>query len=62
MILAEDSVGNLVMDNKCVCNMPENIDDRGTNNHFINNIEKPCEPCQSPNDFCDDCPGEMDHF
>jgi len=61
MIFTQDSAGNLVLDNKLVCNIPENIDDRGADNHFINNIEKPCESCQSPNDFCDDCLGEMDH-
>ena len=43
------------MDNKLVCNIPENIDDRGTNNNFINNIDQPCKPCESPSDVCGDC-------
>jgi len=50
--IAESSVLNLVMDNKLVCNIPENIEDRGIDNHLINNKEKPCEPCQSPRDVC----------
>lgn len=47
------SAGNFVMDNKLVCNIPENIVDNGTNNNLINNIEKPCESCESQSDVCD---------
>lgn len=53
--------GNLVKDNTLVCNIPENIIDRGTNNNFINNIDKPCEPCKSPGDICNACPDEADN-
>lgn len=61
ILLEPESVGNLVMNDKLVCNIPKNIDDRGMDNIFINNIERSCEPYESPDDFCDDCPGEMDH-
>lgn len=54
ILLGEESVANLVMNNKLVCNVPENITDRGTNNNIINNIERPCEPCESPSDVCPD--------
>jgi len=53
--------GNLVMDNKLVCNIPENIVDNGTDNNLINNIDKPCEPCKAPSDFCNPCRGESDN-
>ncbi|NLY85567.1 MAG: hypothetical protein GX077_04345 [Tissierellia bacterium] len=41
------SAGKLVMNNKLVCNIPENIVDNGINN-LINDIEKSCKPCESP--------------
>lgn len=53
MELTTSSNRNLIMDNKLVCNIPENIVNRGTDNNFINNIEKPCESCESPSDVCD---------
>ncbi len=46
------STANLVMDNKLICNIPQNIDDNGTNNNLINNISKSCRPCESPSDLC----------
>ena len=49
------SVGNLVMDNKLVCNIQKNINYNGTGNNLINNIDKPCRPCESPSDVCDNC-------
>ncbi len=49
------SVGNLIMDNKLVCNIPKNIAGIGDNDNLINNIEKPCEPCESPSDVCGNC-------
>jgi hypothetical protein len=58
ILLDPNAVGNLVMDNKLVCNIPDNIVDRGTNNNLINNKEKPCEPCESPSDVCGDCSNE----
>jgi len=58
LLLDETSMGNLVMDNTLVCNIPENIVDRGINNNLINNMEKPCEPCKSPRDICGDCSGK----
>ncbi|NLX70242.1 MAG: hypothetical protein GX024_05015 [Clostridiales bacterium] len=61
IIFTEDSGGNLVMDNKFVCNIPENIADLSTNNNLINNKEKPCKPCESPSDICDDCLKEIDN-
>lgn len=39
------SIGNLIMNNKLVCNIPQNITGIGTNDNLINNIEKSCEPC-----------------
>ena len=53
ILLGEESSGNLVMNNKLICNVPENITDRSTNNNIINNIDKPCEPCESPSVVCD---------
>jgi len=50
--LDELSTGNLVKDNKLVCNIPENIIDNGVDNNLINNIDKPCE---SPSDVCGNC-------
>lgn len=58
--LTDTSQGNLVMDNKFVCNIPVSILDNGTNNNFINNLEKACEPCESPDDNCDHCSEEKD--
>lgn len=55
IILGESFMANLVMDNELICNIPENIVDGGTNNNFINNIDKPCEPCESPSDICGNC-------
>ncbi|NLK44999.1 MAG: hypothetical protein GX300_11480 [Tissierellia bacterium] len=52
------AVGNLVMDNELVCNVPENIDDRGIDNVFINNIDKPCETCESSIEVCGHCSDE----
>lgn len=52
--LDASTIGNLVMDNKLVCNIPQNIFDTG-NNNLINNIDKPCRPCESPSDACDNC-------
>ncbi|HHY81997.1 MAG TPA: hypothetical protein GX505_04875 [Clostridiales bacterium] len=49
---------NLVMDNILVCNVPENIIERGSGNIFINNIQKPCEPCEAPGVICGDCDKE----
>lgn len=54
IVLDTVSVGNLVMDNKLVCNVPENIGDGGTNN-LVNNLDKPCEPGESPGDVCGSC-------
>ena len=58
MELTTSSNRNLIMDNKLVCNIPENIVNRGTDNNFINNIEKPCKPCESPSVVCDNSPDE----
>ena len=52
--LAASSIGNLVMNNKLVCNIPKNIVDRGISNNLINNIDKPCESCESQKDVCHD--------
>lgn len=52
------ATGNLVMDNELVCNVPENIDDRGIDNVFINNIDKPCEACESSIEVCGHCSDE----
>lgn len=49
MTLGSAAVGNLVKDNELVCNIPENIEYRGINNIFINNIDKPCKPCEASN-------------
>ncbi len=38
MELTTSSTGNLIKDNKLVCNIPENIVDRGTDNNFICSI------------------------
>lgn len=54
IILDTSAIGNLAMNNKLVCNIPENISDRGINN-LINNIDKPCKPCESPSDICSNC-------
>jgi len=56
ILLGTTSVLNLVMNNKLVCNIPENIDDRGTDNYLIDNIEKACDPCETPSDVCDNYP------
>lgn len=53
-ILLGSSVRDLVMDNKLTCNLSENINDDGRDNVLINNIEKPCEPCEYPSDICGD--------
>ncbi|HHY91515.1 MAG TPA: hypothetical protein GX503_07585, partial [Clostridiales bacterium] len=53
ILLGEASSGNLVMKNKLICNLPENITDRGSNNNIINHIDKPCESCESPSAVCD---------
>jgi len=58
--LGSASSGNLVMDNKLRCNIPENIVDSDTNNNFIDNMDKPCEPCESPTEVCRNCWDEMD--
>jgi len=58
MELTSSSAGNLVMDNKLIYNIPKNIVNEGTDNNIINNMDKPYEPCESPMDFCGDCPGE----
>jgi len=52
ILLGEESSGNLVMNNKLICNVPENITDLGTNNNILNNTDKPCDPCESPKDVC----------
>lgn len=49
------TLGNLVMGNKLVCNIPDNIVSRDTENNFINNMDKPCKLCESPSDACDGC-------
>ena len=61
ILLGTTSVLNLVMNNKLVCNIPENIDDRGIDNYLINNIEKPCDPCETPSDVCDNRLNEVDN-
>ncbi|NLK43243.1 MAG: right-handed parallel beta-helix repeat-containing protein [Tissierellia bacterium] len=58
ILLGTNSILNLVMDNELVCNIPENIDDRGIDNYLINNTEKPCGPCESPSEVCDNFPEE----
>lgn len=55
MELTASSAGNLVMNNKLVCNIPENVADSGTGNNFINNINQPCEPGELPGDVCGSC-------
>lgn len=55
LLLGTTSVLNLVMGNKLVCNIPENIIDNGTNNSLIDNIDKPCEACELPTDVCGNC-------
>lgn len=52
MELTATSSGNLIMNNKLVCNIPENIVNNGTDNNLINNIDIPCEPCETPSDYC----------
>lgn len=54
------SNGALIMGNRLVCNIPENITDLGTGNIFINNAGKPCEPCEAPGVVCGDCPDGAD--
>lgn len=49
------STGSLIKDNKLICNIPQNINDIGSDNSLINNKEKPCEPCESPGEVCDTC-------
>ncbi|NLZ52314.1 MAG: hypothetical protein GX892_04060 [Thermoanaerobacteraceae bacterium] len=56
ILLGTTSLLNLVMHNKLRCNIPGNIDDRGIDNNIINNVEKPCDPCEAPSDVCDNCP------
>lgn len=56
IVLGEPSLGNLLMNNELICNIPENIVDLGTNNNLIDNIDKPCRPCESPSDVCGNCP------
>jgi len=60
-ITLSSSINNLVMDNKLVCNIPVNINNSGTDNVLINNIEKPCGPCEAPSDVCDDCTDKADN-
>lgn len=61
MELTASSAGNLVMNNRLVCNIPENVADMGTDNNFINNINKPCKTGETPSDFCGDCSAEADN-
>src|SRR5690606_5831737 len=49
------SIGNLIIDNKLVCNLPGNLIDSCADNNLLNNIEKPCEPCEAPSEICGDC-------
>jgi parallel beta-helix repeat protein len=49
------SFGNLVLNNKLICNIPNNIINRGIDNVLIDNIDKLCEPCETPDDNCDRC-------
>lgn len=58
ILLDTTSSGNLVMDNVLICNIPQNIDDRGINNVIIRNIERPCETCEAPSVVCDKGPEE----
>jgi len=46
---------NIVMENRLVCNVPENIADRGSENILVNNIEKVCGPCEAPDTICGNC-------
>jgi len=62
MELTDTSEGNLIINNKLVCNIPENIVNNGTDNNLVNNIEEPCEPCETPNDVCDNCPDKADNL
>lgn len=55
MELTASSEGNLIMNNKLICNIPENIVSSGTDNNFINNVDEPCEPCETPSDLCGYC-------
>lgn len=62
ILLDTSSALNLVMDNKLVCNLPVNIDDRGIDNYLINNKEKPCETCESPSELCENGPEEENNI
>ncbi len=61
ILLGTTSIGSLVMENKLVCNIPENIEDRGIDNNIINNIDKPCEPCEAPSEVCEDSCNDADN-
>lgn len=53
--LATASRANLVKGSKLVCNIPQNMVDSGSDNNLIDNTDRPCEPCQSPEDICGHC-------
>ncbi|NLC96848.1 MAG: hypothetical protein GX077_01810 [Tissierellia bacterium] len=59
ILLDTTSSGNLVMDNVLICNIPQNIEDRGINNVIIRNIERPCETCEAPSEICNDFPEKV---
>ncbi|HHY81999.1 MAG TPA: hypothetical protein GX505_04885 [Clostridiales bacterium] len=61
LTLGSTSVGNLVMDNLLVCNIPGNITDSGTDNNILNNMQKPCEPCEAPSVVCGQCAGAAEN-
>jgi len=52
---------SLAMDNTLACNLPENITDIGNGNQFVNNTEKPCEPCEAPDAVCGGCSDTPDN-
>jgi len=56
LILNVTTNSNLVYDNKFKCNIPFNINDTGTNNTFLNNVDEPCKPCELKFEDCNsDC-------
>lgn len=56
--LETPSKGNLVKENKMTSNILENIVDRGDDNNFINNVDKPYGTCEAQEDAFGDGPEE----
>ena len=56
--LETPSKGNLVKENKMTSNILENIVDRGDDNNFINNVDKPYGTCEAQEGAFSDSPEE----